>query len=149
MKYIIALMSLVSVSAFAHNHFGEAGCGLGTLVVGPSGNQIIAATTNGTSGSQTFGITSGTSNCTDHGAVKASNRIPMYIEVNKLALAKEASRGEGEAIAGLASLYGCDNAKLGAALKANYSQVFEESNMSPAVIRENIDNIAFDQACGG
>ncbi len=148
MKSIIAILSLFSVSAFA-NHYGDAGCGLGTMVVGPNGNQILAATTNGTSYNQIFGITSGTSNCVDHGAVRASNRIPMYIEVNKLALAKEASRGQGEAIAGLASLYGCDDMKLGAALKSNYKQVFEETQMSPSAIRENIDNIAFDQACGG
>jgi hypothetical protein len=149
MKLLIAALTMFSVSAFAHNHYGEAGCGLGTMVMGQNGNQILAATTNGTSGSQTFGITSGTSNCTDHGAVKASNRIPMYIEVNKLALAKEASRGQGEAIAGLAALYGCDDKKMGAALKANYNQVFEETQMNPSAIRKNIDDIAFDQACGG
>ena len=149
MKLLFFALTMVSVSALAHDHYGEAGCGLGTMVVGQNGNQVLAATLNGTSGSQTFGITSGTSNCTDQGAVKASNRIPMYIEVNKLSLAKEASRGQGEAIAGLAALYGCDDKKMGAALKANYNQIFEETQMNPAGIRKNIDNIALTQSCGG
>ena len=149
MKLLIAALTMFSVSAFARNHYGEAGCGLGTMVMGQNGNQVLAATSNGTSGNQTFGITSGTSNCTDHGAVTVSNRIPMYIEVNKLALAKEASRGQGEAIAGLAALYGCDDRKMGTALKTNYNKIFEETQMSPAGIRKNIDEIALSQSCGG
>ncbi len=50
--------------------YGTAGCGLGSIVIGskPGMMQIFAATTNGTSASQSFGITSGTSNCVDHGS---------------------------------------------------------------------------------
>ncbi|MEN0057326.1 MAG: DUF3015 family protein, partial [Bdellovibrio sp.] len=44
--------------------YGTAGCGLGSLVFGNEKGpvQIVAATLNGT-GVQTFGITTGTSNC--------------------------------------------------------------------------------------
>ena len=45
------------------------GCGLGSMAFeGNDGliSQVSAATTNGTSGNQTFGITSGTSNCTQY-----------------------------------------------------------------------------------
>jgi len=43
--------------------YGMAGCGIGSIVFAdkPGMIQIIAATLNGTAGSQTFGITSGTS----------------------------------------------------------------------------------------
>jgi hypothetical protein len=43
------------------------GCGLGTIIFeGQKGiaPQVLAVTTNGTSGNQTFGITSGTLGCT-------------------------------------------------------------------------------------
>src|SRR6266545_2071443 len=45
--------------------YGLAGCGLGSMLIGskPGIVQIFAATTNGSFGTQTFGITSGTSNC--------------------------------------------------------------------------------------
>ncbi len=45
--------------------YGTAGCGLGSMAFGNQKGaiQILAATTNGLFGTQTFGITSGTSNC--------------------------------------------------------------------------------------
>lgn len=146
----IASSALFTSTSFARE-FAQAGCGLGTLVVGKDGNQILAATTNGTSGSQTFGITSGTSNCTDGGAVRGSQRMPMFIEVNKLALQKEAARGEGEAIAGLANIMGCNSKSLGSAMKANYAPIFEETQMNPAQIQTRIENMVATnraQACG-
>lgn len=152
---LFTLLTFVSLNAHADRSgeahtYGEAGCGLGTLVVGEKGNQIIAATTNAT-GVQSFGITSGTSNCVDYGTVRAANRIPLYIEVNRLALAKEASRGSGETLAGLASLYGCNDAAFSAALKDNFKPVFEDTRMSPVGIQRNIDFIVNQnrsQICG-
>src|SRR5262245_21507042 len=54
--------------------YGMSGCGLGSILFGTDQNkvmQILAATSNGCFGSQTFGITSGTSNCVSGGVVKA------------------------------------------------------------------------------
>src|SRR5690554_7848312 len=62
MKKIIAggLLASASPLAFA----GPAGCGLGTAVIFPDAYQwyehVLAATTNGTPGNQTFGMTSDT-----------------------------------------------------------------------------------------
>ena len=63
---------LTSASAMADG-YGPAGCGLGSMIFEPDSGftQVFAATTNGTSGNQTFGITSGTSNCASGGVVKA------------------------------------------------------------------------------
>ena len=54
--------------------YGPAGCGLGSIVMGskPGFMQVFAASTNGCSGSQTFGITTGTSNCKDAPSGEAS-----------------------------------------------------------------------------
>ena len=45
--------------------YGMAGCGLGSILFGakPGKIQILSGTTNGIYGNQTFGISSGTSNC--------------------------------------------------------------------------------------
>ena len=68
MKKIIAGVILASASSLAlANASGPAGCGLGSTVVFPDANQwyqhVMAATTNATSGNQTFGMTSGTLGC--------------------------------------------------------------------------------------
>ncbi|HYG66757.1 MAG TPA: DUF3015 family protein, partial [Anaeromyxobacteraceae bacterium] len=55
--------------------YGAAGCGLGSMAFGntPGAVQILASTTNGLFGTQTFGITTGTSNCGE-GIINARTR---------------------------------------------------------------------------
>ena len=111
--------------------YGQAGCGLGAMLLGskPGFTQVFAATTNGTSASQTFGISSGTSNCdgTGEGAASAKN----YIETNREALAKDIARGNGEAVAGLATIAGCaDSRAVGAALQRNFKKIFTSAAAS-------------------
>src|SRR5258706_1629657 len=81
--------------------YGPAGCGLGSLIFSPDSGftPIFAATTNGTSYTQTFGISSGTSNC-DTGP-SSSKSAKVYVETNREALAKDIARGSGETLAGL------------------------------------------------
>src|SRR5262245_22752963 len=68
--------------------YGAAGCGLGSVFFGskPGFIQVLAATTNGTSGNQTFGITSGTSNCDTGSGGSASAKV--FIAANREALSK-------------------------------------------------------------
>jgi hypothetical protein len=142
---------LAAQSSFAKG-YGEAGCGLGSIVFGddPSkASQVMAATTNGTSVTDMFGITSGTSNCTDDGAVRGAQAVPMFIEVNKLSLAKDAARGSGETLAGLANLMGCDSSTLGQAMKKDYQAIFFDSKMDAQLIHSKINlAVTNHQACG-
>jgi hypothetical protein len=140
---LIAFVTLMTSAAMA-KHYGEAGCGLGLQLMGKDGNQVLAATTNGSSYTQFFGISSGTSGCTDDGAMADNKQVPAYIEMNKVALAKEAARGEGETLAGLAQLMGCNAATFAPAVKANYDQIFVETNMQPEAIETKVRA----QACG-
>jgi hypothetical protein len=137
---IIAVISVLASVALAAP-YGEAGCGLGSMIFQNNDNQVLAATTNGTSGNQTFGISSGTSNCVDGGHMRATMQVPAFIEVNRLALAKDAARGQGETVAGLAQLMGCDAALFGPALKAHYQQIFVNTNMQPAAMEASIHSM--------
>lgn len=108
--------------------YGTAGCGLGSLAFGnqPGGVQILAATTNGLFGSQTFGITTGTSNC---GAGMMAMGTKNFVEANREVLAKDISRGQGEAIGALTVINSCgDSSKVGAALQKNFSAIFPTEN---------------------
>lgn len=87
------------------------GCGWGSkLMDGSEGiaPQVLAVTTNGTSGNQTFGITSGTSGCTQNGVVRSNWKTAMFIDSNMNKLARDMSSGEGETLESLASLLGMD-----------------------------------------
>ena len=74
MKKIFLATSILLASAASFAAANNVGCGLGTVVMGGQSGpapQVLAVTTNGTSGSQTFGISSGTSGCSQDGVADA------------------------------------------------------------------------------
>jgi len=119
--------------------FGLAGCGLGSMIFGDQKGavQILAATTNGTFGSQTFGISSGTSNCVENGS--SSRGARTFIEGNREALAKDAARGSGETITTLSAMAGCKDAKaVGATLQKRFAQLFPGEKTPAEQVSENV-----------
>lgn len=140
-KLLVAMFvaSVFSLPAVAGG-YGSAGCGLGSLVFGSSKGfvQVLASTTNGTSGSQTFGITSGTSNCGGGGKSAIA-----FIEANKTSLSNDIARGQGETLKALAEIYGLKNVDgAGKALKASYKEIFKTSDATniEANIRSTLKN---------
>jgi hypothetical protein len=119
--------------------YGPAGCGLGSLIFEPDSGftQIFAATTNGTSANQTFGITTGTSNC-DTGP-GGSSSAKVFVETNRSAFAKDAARGRGETISSLSELAGCqDSVAVGKKLQKNFKQIFPNAKASDTEVSENV-----------
>jgi DUF3015 family protein len=129
--------------------YGAAGCGLGSMAFGdtPGGVQILAATTNGLFGTQTFGITTGTSNC---GPGLFAQGTMNFVEANREALAKDISRGEGEAIGALTVINACeDSHKVGAALQRNFKAIFpSESASNEDVTRAILETLHGDRNLG-
>lgn len=85
----------------------DIGCGLGTqLWAGKEGLvfKVLGATTNGTLGNQTFGITSGTLGCHQGGVVTADARLQMFAGANMDNLARDMARGQGETLDAFAHL---------------------------------------------
>ena len=136
------LFALVGFSASSIAHaepYGTAGCGLGSIVFGNSQGivQIFAATTNGLFGTQTFGITSGTSNCVRTGSGSASAKA--FIQANRETVAKEIARGSGETIVSLSSLAGCtDAAAVGRVLQGDFATIFPSSQISDAAVSDSV-----------
>lgn len=132
--------------------YGPAGCGLGSLVFEPDSGftQIFAATTNGTSANQTFGITTGTSNCAPSGGGKASAKA--FVASNRAALSKDIARGRGETLQSLSELAGCaDSAAVGHKLQQSFKQIFPASSTSDADVSARVvDVLGSDPtlACG-
>ena len=140
---IVALVAFTATSAFA-GKYGSAGCGLGSVIFEGDQTwwkQVLDATTNGT-GVQTIGITLGTSNCDSPAPLKVT-QTQAYIEANRVALANDIARGNGETITGLSKVYGCANStQFAQALKSHYSTIFPTSNTGSAEVTHNINSVA-------
>ena len=128
------VLSLVSFSgsAFAAG-YGDAGCGLGSIIFGNEQGavQVLSATTNGTLGNQTFGITTGTSNCNPAGLVKLEKEREEFAQKNYSTLVKEMAMGEGENLDTLAGLYGCSqdtHADFGSLVQENFSTIVKDNS---------------------
>lgn len=138
---LLALAPLAMLPLSAHAD-PDAGCGAGSKIwAGQHGTiyKIFAATTNGSFGNQTFGMSSGTLGCHQGGTVtSAAARIPMFARANIDQLASDMAAGHGEALTALASLYGIDasdRASFDALVQAHYQELFPSAETnSNAVI---------------
>lgn len=150
MKLILSLVAflVISTSSFARS-YGPAGCGLGNMVLeGQSGlvMNVLAATLNGSSGNQTFGMTSGTSNCEVDERTKVSSVV--FIEANRVALANDIARGNGETLASLGKIYGCNNqARMNAELQKNYGAIFTADSSAEQINQKITGVITSNKVC--
>jgi hypothetical protein len=131
-----AMIAVIPMAAMAAGENNVGSCGWGSKVfAGQRGvvPQIGATSTNGTSGNQTFAITSGTSGCTQDGAVSSNWKTAMYIDGNKSKLAQDMSKGSGESLESLAQLIGvkeADKVAFYRATKENFAQIFVSEQAS-------------------
>ena len=139
MKKLIAGAILLTSSsmAFAAGNHGPAGCGLGSAVLFPDASEwyehVLAATTNGTSGNQTFGMTSGTLGCADANGPLQLGQAFMDDNMDQLAL--DAAKGQGESLAALAEVMGIegqDTVAFNRAVQSNFDSIFNADATSGA-----------------
>lgn len=145
MKKLIlgAVIASAPIVAMAH----PAGCGLGTAVIfknpGSWVEHVLAATTNGTSGNQTFGMTSGTLGCEAAGGPLASG-VDYFIDENLDMIAMESATGEGETIDALAEMIGVQDSDKRAfrlSLQGNFDILFPSDATSSAEVYDAIVDV--------
>jgi len=137
MKRLITILSLVAAiptMAMAQDNVG--GCGVGSMIFkGQKGvvPQVLAVTTNGTLGNQTFGISTGTLGCSQDGMVTSNMKTAMFIDGNKDRLARDMSVGSGETLASLSHLIGIeakDQAAFNRLTKENVARIFTNEDVA-------------------
>ncbi len=139
------LLSSIAALAFSSVAFANSntGCGLGSLVIQNQDTvvtQVLAVTTNGTSGNQTFGITSGTLNCDKPMNFVSNDKLNTFVADNMDQLAMDISAGQGETLNTVAKLMNVqDTEAFNAKLKANFSNIYSSNNVTSASV---IDSIA-------
>ena len=141
------LFFMASGIAFANATRENCGCGLGTMLFdGADGlaQQVLAATTNGTSGTQTFGISSGTLECNQPSTFASNEKLNRFVADNMDNLAKDAAMGHGEYVDALAELMdvpGSKRAEFSQMLQDNFSNIFTEESVSHVDVIENIAHL--------
>ncbi|APJ04013.1 DUF3015 family protein [Silvanigrella aquatica] len=140
MKNILfmTIVAAFALLAFRAHAVGSAGCGLGSIVF--KGNewykQILAVTTNDSTGSQTLGITTGTSNCAP-GLFGDAQKQQDYVVANLTSIEREAAQGSGKTLNGLASVLGCDDSQnqvFGIYTQKKYSEIFNSNDANQILL---------------
>ena len=142
MKKIISLIAAIGLTTAVYAN-ENTGCGLGSMIIKNQNStmlQAIAATTNGTSGNQTFGITSGTSNCNKPNNFVSNDKLNKFVEDNMDELALDISAGKGETLETVAKLMNVENnVEFSAKLQSNFTNIYSNENVTSATV---IDSIA-------
>jgi hypothetical protein len=140
----VALLPLCTTGVWAApNPDNGPGCGLGKLAWSDYSHQksiapqVMMATTNGTFGSQTFGISSGTSGCTNDGTIMAEHKLNIFAAANYDSLSQEMARGGGEHLASLAELMGIPDEsrpEFFVLAQAQYVSLVQSGDTTPAAL---------------
>ena len=146
---VAVLFGMQAGLAMAANPDTGPGCGLGKLAWSDYSHQkniapqVLMATTNGTFGSQTFGISTGTSGCTNDGKVMAEHKTTMFAQLNFENLSQEMAQGQGEHLASLATLMGVPaehQAAFFALAQERYTSLVKTGEASPVAMVKAIND---------
>lgn len=148
---VIAVFVLMTGSAFAAGQAqNNTGCGLGTMLFkGNADNSVLLqtfqATTNGIYGNQTFGITTGTSDCQQPKNFVSNERVNEFMVANMDNLAKDIAQGSGETLDAFAELIGVpaeNRAEFYTSLQAGFSRIFTAPGVQMASVMDNIATVS-------
>ena len=145
-----AITVLMSSTAFAASARNNVGCGLGTLIWESRADnntifQAFQATTNGTSGTQTFGISSGTSECQTNSKFVQNEKLIHFVQANMDNLAQDIATGKGETLDTFAEMLGvapAQTAAFNARLQANFDRIYTSEHVVLAEVIDNAVSIA-------
>ena len=143
---VFAVLSQTAISFALGNSDNGPGCGLGKLAWSDYGSQkqiapqVFMATTNGTFGSQTFGISSGTSGCTNDGVIMKNKHVNLASGAFD-SLKQEMAQGQGEHLASLAVLLGVPEDKqplFFSLIQEKYNSLVPSEDVTAVVVLQSI-----------
>lgn len=147
MKKLIAVAALSAIPFTGVLADDDVGCGLGSIVWADQTGKvahILAATTNGVSGNQTFGITFGTLGCDGTDSVTSRMKLAKYTDDNLDQLMVEAARGAGESLEVFMELYGVEADKrdqVAIQIQENFAAIFPDENVTAEDVLDAVDEL--------
>ncbi len=153
MKKLLLASVLVSASASSFAVApGGPGCGWGNMLfAGQSGlpSHIVASITNGTSGNNTFGMTTGTNGCSADGTLTYGGKSMINLGAVMDEFSEDVARGDGEALTAVAVSMGieaADRAAFKAAMHDNFDKLFPSAEVTTEdVVASMFDVMRADQ----
>ena len=141
---VVVMVSPVFAAGSAHQNTG---CGLGTMLWESNADnsvlsQTMQATTNASTYTQLFGITSGTSECQKPANFAKNDRLNEFVVANMDNLAMDIAKGRGETLDTFAELLQVPaekRAEFYQKLQSNFAKIFTSENV---VLANVVDNIA-------
>ncbi len=149
-RFIVVATVVITVAAFVSvSYAGQSnyGCGLGSILFkGKDGlvSQTCAVTSNGICGNQTFGITSGTLNCTQFQGLVSNEKINIFVAENMDNLAKDIAKGNGEYLNTLAVLMEVkegERTDLYKKLQSNFAKIYSSDKITHIDVINNIETV--------
>lgn len=146
----VALSLMVVGAAFAGQATSNTGCGLGTMLFKNNADnkillQAFQATTNGSFGNQTFGITTGTSDCQQPKNFVSNDKASEFMLANMDNLAKDIAQGRGETLDAFAELLGVPSEKrpeFYAQLQSGFARIYTSHEVQMASVMDNIETVS-------
>ena len=146
MNKVIAGLILLSASSVANaGAAGGAGCGWGqALFEGQSGPapHVLGLTTNGTSGNNTFGVTTGTNGCSSDGTLTYGGQNVVSSIMNEFS--EDVARGEGDALNTVAVVYGVeqqDRDTFAKVMHENFAVLFPNEDVTADEMMASIEAV--------
>lgn len=137
MKKLLVGMTFAAASLVANAEApGGPNCGWGNMLFeGNSGIvfHFLASTTNGTTGNNTFGMTSGTNGCSTDGTLTYGGKALIDVSALMDEFSEDVARGDGEVISALAVSMGVeaqDRPQFKAALHNNFEAIFPSADVT-------------------
>lgn len=122
------------------------GCGWGSMIFeGKDGlvSNVLAATTNGILGNQTFGMTTGTAGC-DASKPVTTSAADKFLDSNIEKVAKDMATGQGESLSTLASLMGiseADKSHFYSVTQKNFGTIFSKADSTSKEVLESLKTV--------
>jgi hypothetical protein len=146
MKKVIAGIMLLGASSVAMAEApGGPNCGWGNMLFdGQSGigPHFLASTTNGTSGNNTFGMTSGTNGCETSGTLTYGGKSMISSIMGEFT--EDVAGGEGDALNAVAVIYGVepqDRAAFAQVMHENFTVIFPSEAVTADEMMASIESV--------
>ena len=140
--------AIVSTPSLAVNK-ENVGCGLGYMLFKDAPDstlfEVLAVTTNGISGNQTFGITTGTLECKQPEKIVKNDRLFKFVSENMDNLAADIASGQGETLETVSELMNIPQDKKSlffSKLQENFDKIYTSENVQSAEVIDKIVEIA-------
>jgi len=147
---VVIASLVIAGAAFAGQATSNTGCGLGTMLFKNNADnsvllQAFQATTNGIFGNQTFGITTGTSDCAQPKNFVSNERVNEFMVANMDNLAKDIAQGRGDTLEAFAELMGVPAEKrpeFYTSLQSGFTRIYSSPEVQMASVMDNISTVS-------